>query len=216
MRTLGAADDAPIVVHPTAGWRLKTWPIERWSNLVSRLAQRLGGTVLVAGTARDTGVLNAIAERAGCSARVLHDVSIGMLAEIHAAARLVVGMDSGALHLAAFVGAPVVGLFGPFAPARVAPVAPRNAVRTVWRSLPCSPCGTLEAPPCRAVAQPPCLLAISVDDVVEAAAQLIAEHDSQSCHAKPGGDGRAHGYESVSDRAADSDSGASPPRATDL
>src|SRR5215217_2581384 len=57
MRMLGATDNAPVVVHPTAGWQLKTWPIERWSSLVSRLGQRLRATVLVAGAARDRAVL---------------------------------------------------------------------------------------------------------------------------------------------------------------
>ncbi|HEX2142315.1 MAG TPA: glycosyltransferase family 9 protein, partial [Candidatus Limnocylindria bacterium] len=128
--------------------------------------------------ASDGALLNEIASAAGRGAWAIHHLSIGALAALHERARVVVGMDSGALHLAAAVGAPVVGLYGPFGADRVAPLGPVTRVRAIWRSLPCSPCGTLEAPPCGASHDPPCLLAVSVEDVIQSAVELDGMSDA--------------------------------------
>ena len=172
LAALGLGSAAPVVVHPTAGWRLKTWPVDRWIRLVADIADRLGTSVLVVGRPVDRPLLEAIDQAAGADVRAVDSVSITILAALHAAARFVVGMDSGALHLAAVVGTPVVGLFGPFGPGRVAPIAPASRMRSIWRSLPCSPCGTLEAPPCGAARNPACLSAISPEEVLDGIVQL--------------------------------------------
>lgn len=158
-------EGSPAIVQPTAGWPLKTWPLERWSDVARTIGESGRSAVLVVGQPRDRRLLDAIAEQAGSNVHAIHDISIGTLAALHARARLVVGMDSGALHLAALFGAPVVGLFGPFEPRRVAPLSADAPVRVLWHALPCSPCGTLEAPPCGATREPACLLSISPDEV---------------------------------------------------
>jgi ADP-heptose:LPS heptosyltransferase len=168
----GVGMSAPIIVHPTAGWPLKTWPVERWSRLVSDLAERSRRPVLVVGQSFEKAQLDALIDGSGGKGLVVHDVSLGTLAALHARAGVVVGIDSGALHLAALLGAPVVGLYGPFGAGRVAPIGPAGRIRALFRVLPCSPCGTLETPPCGARREPACLLAISTEDVVAAAVQL--------------------------------------------
>jgi ADP-heptose:LPS heptosyltransferase len=162
----------PIVVHPTGGWRLKSWPVERWGAVIAAVAELTRSSVLVVGRPLDKPWLDEIADAAGGMARPLHEIPLGTLAALHARARVVVGIDSGALHLAALVGAPVVGLFGPFAPRRVAPLASPDRSRALWGSLACSPCGTLEAPPCGATHDPACLLGISSAHVVESVIEV--------------------------------------------
>ena len=58
--------------------------------------------------------------------------------EIARRARLVVAADTGPLHLACAVGAPVVALFGPTDPARNGPFAAEDVV--IRRMPPCAPC----------------------------------------------------------------------------
>jgi ADP-heptose:LPS heptosyltransferase len=53
-------------------------------------------------------------------------------------ARLVVGADTGPLHLACAVGTPVVGIYGPTDPARNGPFSAQDVV--VRRTPLCSPC----------------------------------------------------------------------------
>ena len=81
--------------------------------------------------------------------------------------------DSGAVHLAAAVGARVVALFGPGDPVMFAPLCPPERRRIVRVGLPCSPCGTLEHPPCGATIEPDCVTGITVDAVLHAAADLM-------------------------------------------
>jgi ADP-heptose:LPS heptosyltransferase len=53
---------------------------------------------------------------------------VGELVALAAAASVIVAGDTGPLHIAAAVGTPVVGLFGPTDPARNGPWAPDDVV----------------------------------------------------------------------------------------
>ena len=57
-----------------------------------------------------------------------------------AAARLVVSNDSGLLHVAAALGRPTIGIFGPTSPWHWAPLNPISAVLETSTTLPCKPC----------------------------------------------------------------------------
>ena len=75
--------------------------------------------------------------------------------------------DTGALHLAAFVGTRTLGLFGPKDPRIHAPWGPRTSV--VWKGVDCSPC------PSRTCPDPVCMTSITVDDVLSSSLALLAE-----------------------------------------
>ncbi|HEX8855774.1 MAG TPA: glycosyltransferase family 9 protein [Thermoleophilaceae bacterium] len=166
------AHEPLIVLHPGSGWPLKNWPASRWWQLVVELARRTGTRPLLAGTAHEEPLVRRVVE-ATPAINLAGRLSLGALAALHKRARLVVTTDSGALHLAAAMGAPVVGIFGPGDPFRFAPLAPPSRVRVVRLGLPCSPCGTLEHPPCGAVRDPACVSGITVRPVVEAATELL-------------------------------------------
>jgi ADP-heptose:LPS heptosyltransferase len=78
-----------------------------------------------------------VAASAGAAVRSLPTTLLDFV-ELARRARLVVAADTGPLHLACAVGAPVVGLFGPTDPARNGPFAPDDAV--VRRVPACAPC----------------------------------------------------------------------------
>jgi heptosyltransferase III len=166
------AGDPLIVIHPGSGWPLKNWLPARWRRLTAQLAHRTGTRPLVAGTAAERALVRRVVE--GVPAIALAGrLSLGALAAVHRRARLVVTTDSGALHLAAAMGAHVVALFGPGDPFRFAPPAPPSRVRVVRTGLPCSPCGTLEHPPCGAARNPACVTGIGVGQVLEAVDELL-------------------------------------------
>jgi len=76
---------------------------------------------------------------------------------------LFIGNDSGAMHVAAAVGLPVVAVFGPTDPYGTAPVTPRCTV--VQQKPYCSPCFLRHCP-----TDHRCMRNITLD-VVEAAAK---------------------------------------------
>ena len=166
------AGEPLIVVHPGSGWPLKNWPVPRWRQLAAELAGRFDTRPVVAGTAAERSLAREVADGTR-TVDLAGRLSLGALAAVHRRARLVVTTDSGALHLAAVMGAPVVALFGPGDPLRFSPLARPERVRVVRLGLPCSPCGTLEDPPCGAAVDPDCVTGIGVDGVLRAAAELI-------------------------------------------
>ena len=167
------ADEAPIVLHPGSGWPLKNWPAPRWRRVAAELARRCRTRPVIAGTAAEHALAREVVDGTG-AIDLAGRLSLGALAAGHRRARLVVTTDSGALHLAAAMGAPVVALFGPGDPVVFAPLAPAERVRVVRVGLPCSPCGTLEDPPCGAAVEPDCVTGIGVESVLRAAAELLA------------------------------------------
>jgi heptosyltransferase-2 len=92
---------------------------------------------------------------------------LGTLAALFAEVDLVVSNDSGAMHLAAAVGSPVVAIFGSPSPGWTSPKGPRT--RIVWRDEPCAPC---YADNCDIGIV--CLDRITPDEVLEACRSLLA------------------------------------------
>jgi ADP-heptose:LPS heptosyltransferase len=165
------ADEPRLVLHPGSGWPLKNWPPPRWRQVAAELARAFRTRPIIAGTLAEQALIREVAKRA-TAIDLAGRLSLGALAAVHRRARLVIATDSGALHLAAVMGTPVVGLFGPGDPTLFAPLAPPQRVRVVRVGLPCSPCGTLEDPPCGAALNPECVTGIGVDAVVRAATTL--------------------------------------------
>lgn len=165
----------PILLHPGSGWRLKNWPAARWGALATALHRRHGAVPLVIGGPGEAGlVAEVVAEAGGPHAvGVEATLSLGGLAALQSRARLVVSTDSGAAHLAAMVGAPLVALYGPGDPVGFRPWSPAGRLRVVRTGLPCSPCGSFEAPPCGATTEPACVTGITVEAVLAAAEELL-------------------------------------------
>jgi lipopolysaccharide heptosyltransferase III len=157
-----------VGVHPSAGAPLKSWPIRRWAHLADALIERKLGVVLI-GAPEDAHLLAAIArEMHGC-VPILCGQSLEVSAAIYARCALVISVDSGAGHLAAAVGAPTVRLYGPAPPMIFGPWPQRAGQRVLKTdALACIPCGDLDSPPCGARSSPACLLALRVEDVLNA------------------------------------------------
>lgn len=143
-----------VVLLPAASKSLKRWPAAAFAAVAARL-RAADVPVQVAGGPSEEALLAAVA---GPDAIVPTALPLDALAAALGAARLVVGGDTGLLHLAAAAGAPVLGLFGPTAPGRWGPAADRGAA--LWRALPCAPCSDHGAGRCRVPGRP-CLEALS-------------------------------------------------------
>ena len=133
--------DGPyLLFHPFAGWPERTWPMERFLSLAARCAGE-GLPVVFLGSGPEGAALHTVREsggsRRGITVCVTHDALESAVAVMGAEAFL--GNDSGPLHLAAMLGRPRVGLFGPAPPELTAPPGGRSA-ETVCRLPDCSPC----------------------------------------------------------------------------
>jgi len=146
----------------------KCWPPERFAYVAERLKAQFDADVILFGTAGETQVTSAIAnamkhapvDLAGKTA--IADLP-GLLAQCH----LFIGNDSGAMHVAAAVGLPVVAVFGPTDPDGTAPVTPRC---TILQEKPyCSPCFLRRCP-----TDHRCMMQVSPDAVAGAASSWLS------------------------------------------
>jgi heptosyltransferase I len=105
-------------IAPTAGWGAKQWPAERYGAVAAKLS-RAGYRTLVNEVPGDRTADGVVAASEGSASLV--PCSIAQMIALVRRAGLVIAGDTGPLHLAAALGRPVVGLYGPTDPARNGP-----------------------------------------------------------------------------------------------
>jgi heptosyltransferase I len=125
------------VLNPGGGWASKLWPPERFGRVAQGLRAR-GLDVRVSWGPGEEKLADRVVDASEGAARRCFPTTLLEFAELARRARLVVAADTGPLHLACAVGAPVVGVFGPTDPARNGPWSSSDV--TVRRRPLCSPC----------------------------------------------------------------------------
>ncbi len=156
----------------------KRWPADRFARLIDEMAQRLQVKVLLVGGPGDEEVVSAVVSQIKSQAvNLVGKTTFKQLAAVLQRCRLFIGGDSGPLHIAAAVGTPTVGIFGPSDPQLVAPRGGKHLA--VWKRVPCSPCylpDTVAAghdfSECKEGSRE-CMSAIQVEDVLAAAGFLL-------------------------------------------
>ena len=98
-----------VVLHSTAQ-AAKLWPEDRWLDLIDRLNTAGLGCVLPWGNDAELRRSDRLAVRGGRTLTA-PKLSLDQLAALIADAALVVGVDTGLMHLAAALSRPVVGIF---------------------------------------------------------------------------------------------------------
>jgi heptosyltransferase II len=117
----------------------KCWPPDRFADFVNRFRLHTDADVILFGTAAEQQVSDAIAAGInGPSISLIGKTTTADLPALLSRCQLFVGNDSGAMHVAAAVGLPVVAVFGPTDPHGTAPITSRC---TIVQDKPyCSPC----------------------------------------------------------------------------
>ena len=112
---LEGVDRPFVVLNPGANKPNKRWPADRFAAVADALADRHQFAVLVSGSPGETNVVRAVVEAATVPVvdLVQRGVTLGSLKAVLQRARLLITNDTGPRHIAAALGTPVVGLFGP-------------------------------------------------------------------------------------------------------
>lgn len=173
-----------VNTHPAVGLHLgggvheyKRWPLERFVA-VAEVMRQVGpdGVVLLTGRPVERNLIEAF--QRSYAGKAIDLSSLETLQETGAALRrcdLLIGNDSGIVHLGAALGIPTVGLFGPASSIQWAPRGPR-ATFLQPRTVPCSPCirnyRGIVPPGCMNPIQSACLREITVEDVMAASRRV--------------------------------------------
>lgn len=160
---LPRAHYALLHVSVTAYGRDKEWPAENWAAL-ARALKAAGRRPLALWTPADRPRVDEIIARSGGALELAPATpSLASLMALCDGAELLIGTDSGPVHLAALRGTPVLALYGPTDPVVYAP--PGKRVRVVYSGAPG------EAPPPRDRSRrSPRMERITVEEVAAAAA----------------------------------------------
>jgi lipopolysaccharide heptosyltransferase II len=133
--------DRPLVVlHPGATWPAKRWLPERFALLAGRLRAEKNVTVVLSGGPNEASLLDEIRKMADPAPEIVLGPSLRQLAALYARASVVVSNDAGPMHIAAAVGTPTIGIFGPGEEQIWFPYEPDQGHRALRKDVPCHPC----------------------------------------------------------------------------
>jgi heptosyltransferase-2 len=156
-----------VVLAPGAVGPSKRWPASAYAVLARRLLTE-GLAVWVVGGPGEKSIAQEIVGDTGARDFTGTDLREAILAL--AAATAAVSNDSGLLHVAAALGTPTIGIFGPTSPWHWAPLNPLAATLQADIELPCRPC---HKPVCR-LGHHRCMAEISADRVLAATRRALA------------------------------------------
>jgi len=157
-----------FILNPGGGWKSKCWPAERYGELHTALAKKLGWRGVVTYGPGEEFLARLAVNSAAAPPPAAILLALGPLMAAMRRARFVVSADTGPLHLTAALGTPVVGLFGPTDPARNGPYAVDRARRAVVRNP--SNCETTYQ---RGADYAPSMLSITAEQVGAAVDRLL-------------------------------------------
>jgi lipopolysaccharide heptosyltransferase II len=117
----------------------KRWPIPYWATLIDKLIREQDAQVVLTGAPVDLPLIESVTSR--MQERTINlagKTSLPQLVVLLQRADLVISGDSGPMHIAAAVGAPLIAIHGPTDPTLSGPVSPSATVlrSAIW----CSPC----------------------------------------------------------------------------
>jgi lipopolysaccharide heptosyltransferase I len=130
-----------IIVNPGGGWKSKRWAPANYAELIAAVAGQVPFDILVTGSPQEEDVARKILTGANVARAKWFPSTLLQFIVLAREAKLLVGGDTGPLHLAAAVGTPIVAIFnaadprntpernGPFNPADIILCGPRQSKR---------------------------------------------------------------------------------------
>ena len=161
---LASSGTRPVaLINPGAGWGAKRWPVERYAKVARGLMERGFRILINAGPTEEPMADVIVKETSGAAIPLA--TSLDQLIAISRRIALCVAGDTGPLHLACALGRPVVGIYGPTDPSRNGPYGTQYRVLRNPES---------KRDHTRREEPEAGLLSITPEDVLQAAAELVA------------------------------------------
>jgi ADP-heptose:LPS heptosyltransferase len=178
----GLAGQPFLALFPGASQAWKTWPVERFAALATRLGERFRLPLVLLGGAGDTEAVTALRGHLNGAPATALGLPLPLVAGIIAQATLLIGNDTGPLHLAGALGVPTVAVYGPVDFLRFHPLSDR--AWPVVPDAPCLPCTPQRARRCRervCLVETDAVLAACREALGSIAPQLVCACCGQGC-----------------------------------
>jgi ADP-heptose:LPS heptosyltransferase len=171
-----------VAIHPGSSVEVKQWRPEAWGACATALSRDWPGQsavlFLLTGTPQERPLLEAIARATSAHTIIFTSVTVGQLAALFGCSRLILGVDSGPLHLAVAQGTPTLRIFGPTDPRRYSAWGSPQRHAVITASHPCPgcpaiPCGRLHFQPGELDSHP-CVRLVPEQQVIAAIFELLS------------------------------------------
>lgn len=156
-----------LVINLGAGWKYRLWKSDKWNGLIERLIDNF--RIIIISSPNEIELFDELNEKV--KNNVVHRIthSINDVNEVLQISKIFLGIDSGVLHLAARIGMPIIGLYGPGNIDIWKPPTKNSIVIHKQQYFPCSPCRQVNC----IFPDSNCMDAINVEDVYIEVKRLI-------------------------------------------
>jgi heptosyltransferase-1 len=169
-----------VAVNPGGRWKTKRWPAEKYANLINEISARYpvsrlknivskAAKIILLGDINDKPAAQSVIYKTKADIIDLSGkTNLLELTALLKGADLLITNDSGTMHLADYLGIPIVALFGPTDPKRTGPKG--KDVRIIKADIPCSPCFKRECE------ENKCMESISEEMVLAVVEEVLKKH----------------------------------------
>lgn len=158
-----------VLIAPGANSALKKWPKENFAKICDLLTQKMKIKAVIAGDQKDKSLAQEITNLTHHKPIDLSgQTTLKQLGALIKRCSLVISNVSGIMHLASYLGAPTLAIFGPSDPDNAYPWNEKS--KFIFKKLDCSPC---EESNCQFDRQ--CLTKITPEEVFDAAQKMLAD-----------------------------------------
>jgi heptosyltransferase-2 len=164
-------DDFVLGINPGASYgSAKRWYPDRFAQVARRLADEWSAKVVIFGGPGEAAIAADIESRLeGTAVNVAGKTTMRELMALIKRCNFFITNDSGPMHIAAAFDVPLVAIFGSTDHTGTSPFSDKASV--VRKDVACAPCKLRECPTDHS-----CMMAVTVEDVVDAARQLYLEN----------------------------------------
>lgn len=160
-----------VGINTGGGWYTKRWGLERYAELADRMVEKYDAAIVLTWGPGQLPDVEKIVSMMKHEPFVPPPTSLPQLGALLKRCALVISNDSGPMHIAAAVGTPVLGIYGPTNPVLQGPYGDQHAtIRN--EGLECLGCNLTKCPIGHL-----CMLELTVDDVLQGVARLIEKRE---------------------------------------
>ncbi len=134
-----------VGIIPSGGWPSKRCDASKWVEICNAIKEKYDVIFLILWGPGDEADAEFIKNNLGHEAVLTPEIKIGMLSALIKNCDLVIANDSGPMHIAAALGVPTLGIFGPTNPKAHGPYSP-NSDYVIKEDLHCIICNKLVCP----------------------------------------------------------------------
>ena len=138
-------DKKIVGIIPSGGWASKRCDANKWVEICNAIKQKYDVVFLILWGPGDESDSNYIKSILKDDAVLIPEVKIGKLSALIKNCDIVIANDSGPMHIAAALGVPTLGIFGPTNPKAHGPYSP-NSDYVIKEDLHCIICNKLRCP----------------------------------------------------------------------